>query len=88
MLVGIVSLFSNTWFLLCLEILHSDWFYGMWYLLCLEILHSHWASTFLLQKGAAFLLSLHPDWLSGLEKEGASIIQKASNSFVILEINL
>ena len=64
MLVSIVSHFGNTWFLLCLEILHSDCFCCMWYLLCLEVLF-HWVSTLLLQKVAAFLLSLHSDWLSG-----------------------
>ena len=37
--------------------------------------------------GGSIFLSLHSDWLSGLEKE-ASIFQMASNSFVILEINL
>ena len=73
---------------MCLEILHSDCFCCMWYLLCLEILYSHWMSTLLLQKVSAFLLSLHSDWLSGLEKKEASFVQMPLNSFVILEINL
>ena len=35
-----------------------------------------------------FLLSLHSNWLSGLEKKEVSIVEMASNSFVISEINL
>ena len=42
-------------------------------------------SSLLLQKVAAFLLSLHSDSLSGLEKKEASIFQMVSNNFVILE---
>ena len=45
-------------------------------------------AALLLQKVAAFLLSLHSDWLSGLEKKEASIFEMALTSFVILEINL
>ena len=37
---------------------------------------------------AGFLLSLHSNWLSGLEKKEASIVEMALNSFVISEINL
>ena len=86
----------------CLEALHSDCFYCMWYLLCLEILHSDcfccmWNCyhAFSLDerpcfssKCQDFLLSLHSNWLSGLEKKEASIVEMASNSFVISEINL
>ena len=31
---------------------------------------------------------MHSVWLSGLEKEEASMFEMVSNSFVILEINL
>ena len=51
----------------CLEVLHSDSFCCMCYLLHLEMLHSHWMTALLLQKVAAFLLSLHSDWPSGLQ---------------------
>ena len=34
------------------------------------------------------ILILHSDWLSGLEKKEASILEMALNSFVISEINL
>ena len=68
----------------CLEILNCHWFCCMWYLLYLEILHSHWVSTLLFQRMAPFLLSLHSDWLGGLEKE-ASIFQMASNSLIIFK---
>ena len=50
-------------------------------------MHSHWMSALLLQQ-VDFLLSLHSNWLSGLEKKKASIVEMASNSFVISEINL
>ena len=52
------------------------------------IMHSHWMSALLLQQVAGFFVSLHSNWLSGLEKKEASIVEMASNSFVISEINL
>ena len=51
-------------------------------------MHSHWMSALLLQQCQDFLLSLHSNWLSGLEKKEASIVEMASNGFVISEINL
>ena len=42
--------------------------------------------SLLLQKVVAFLLLLQSDWLTGLEKNEASIFQMASNSFVILKL--
>ena len=86
----------------CLEALYSDCFYCMWYLLCLEILHSdcfccmwYCYHAFSLDEcpsspadGRIFCCSLHSNWLGGLEKKEASIVEMASNSFVISEINL
>ena len=34
------------------------------------------------------ILTLHSDWLSGLEKKEASMFEMVLNSFVISEINL
>ena len=43
---------------------------------------------FLSSRWQDFLLCLHSDWLSGLEKKDASMFEIVSNSFVISEINL
>ena len=54
-----------------------------------------WKNAFSLDEYASslvgdriFCLSLHSDWLSGLEKKEASMLEMILNSFVILEINL
>ena len=99
MLFSIVPSFGNTWFLLCLERLDADW---LSHCVCLGGLHSdcfccmwycyHTFSLdechFLYSRWQDFLLCLHSDWLSGLEKKDASMFEMVSNSFVISEINL
>ena len=81
----------------CLEALHSDCFYCMWYLFVsrnpafwLLLLHVVLLSCILIgwvpffsSRWQDFLLFLHSNWLSGLEKKEASIVEMASNSFVI-----
>ena len=52
------------WYLLCLEILHSDPFWGRWY--CYACILIGWV-PFFSSRWQDFLLSLHSNWQSGLE---------------------
>ena len=65
-----VALFSNTWFLLCLEILHSHWPPAMWLLFCLEVLHS---DCFCCMWLLLCLVILHADWFWGGGSESRSL---------------
>ena len=84
MLVSIVLRFGNKWFLLCLEMPHAHWLSS-----CVSgnpAFSLGGCPSF--PEGGSIFVVLNSDCLRGLEKEEASIVQMASNSFVILEINL
>ena len=83
MLVSIVLHFGNKWFLLCLEMPHAHWLSS-----CVSgnpAFSLGECPSF--PEGGNIFVVLNSDWLRGLEEE-ASIVQMASNSFVILEMNL